>query len=118
MLVVIVPTLPPDCTTGDGEPGILVDTFTYDGNEPKCEPLDAPGSADETCPEEELPVCNPFDCVGEQVMQGCCLPNGTCGLLDDRYYHPEKNLGCISREPWLGANSWGSGQREPVSCTP
>ena len=93
---------PDSCVTTDGAPGILVDVFPLpEGPRLVCEALNQPGNLEANCPSDVLLECSIEDCYEARTMQGCCRPDGYCGLLDTGYWGANIQLGCISRDPWI-----------------
>jgi len=73
-----------------------------------CQPLDQPGTADESCPKSaKTPV------QGTQLeiqFDGCCRPDHTCGYMLDRLGGLfEIGLGCVDSAPFLDGGA-------PTSC--
>lgn len=111
------------CTTEDGREGVMVDTFRdYNPGEYQCEAFNQPGTMDNACPEEPYVECGSEAClIGfAGYLQGCCRPDGWCGLWDSGFYVPDRTLGCISRVPWTKADRdvFGADRPVPVACTP
>lgn len=59
------------CCTDDDKCGIDVSSF---GLGMGCNEMNAPGTADASCPGMNL--------AGFFMLEGCCRPDGTCGVLD------------------------------------
>lgn len=93
---------PTPCVTADGAPGILVDVFQLpEGPRPVCEALNQPGTLDPDCPSDVLIECSIEDCYEASTLEGCCRPDGYCGLFEAGYWGSAVALGCISRDPWI-----------------
>ena len=113
----IISTEPAACVTPDGADGIMVDVFPLpDGPFNECHALNQPGNLDPDCPSDEFYVCSIEDCYVRATLEGCCRPDGFCGLLETGVFSREKTLGCIDKTPWIENPEALSREVVPVRC--